>query len=323
MRVKSKNPKISIVICTYRRYELTRQVVRSFCKQSAQNDSFELIIVENDLLPHSEIRQIVKEAREKINIYYLFENSIGLSKARNAGGKAAQADYIGYIDDDALAPENYIEKYLDIIERLYPDIIGGPIYAMYDSKKPEWFRESYGSTTNDGFSGFFNSNQYISGTSIGFRRGILEEFNWFDQNLGMTGKKIWYGEETMVQIKAWRKYPDLRVWFDQGLTIKHLIPAAKMKLKGKLRRSYNSGRSLAYLWINGDRIIVVQKRAPYVLFKTILYFFIKGLPGLILHDRKKYPFWQNYVFESLSQYLASIGQEFQYTRDLFKFSKTG
>src|ERR1035437_15383 len=318
MKVTSVNPKISIVICTYRRYELTRQVVQSFCNQTANKNDFELIIVENDILPHKEIGQIVKEAEERITISCLLEKSIGLSNARNAGGKAALADYVGYIDDDAIAPNSYIEKYLEIIDRLKPDIIGGPIFTIYNSTPPPWFKAEYGSSTNNRLNSYFKSTQYISGTSIGFKKDLLEELNWFDKNLGMTGKKIWYGEETMVQIKAWRKYPNLKVWFDQELFINHLILAPKMKLPGKLKRSFNSGRSSAYLWITENQVAGVQKKALYKLCKTFFYFFTKGMFGLLFHDRKKYPFWQNYVFEVLSQYFSSIGQEWQYARDLLK-----
>jgi peptidoglycan/xylan/chitin deacetylase (PgdA/CDA1 family)/GT2 family glycosyltransferase len=309
-------PKISIVICTYKRYELTHQVVKSFCSQTSPKDNFEVILVENDTGRNDKIRQIVEEAEKMIFISYIFETSIGLSYARNTGGKAARADYVGYIDDDALAPDNYIEKYLDIIDRLKPDIIGGPIYAMYNSKKPKWYREDYGSNTNNGLSGYFKSTQYISGTSMGFRKSLLDEMGWFDTDLGMTGNKIWYGEETMVQIKAWRKHKDLKVWFEQDLYIHHLIHYQKMKLSGKIKRSYNAGRSASYLWIPDERIYDVQKRSPYILSKTIIRFIVFGIPGILFHDRIKYPYWQNYVFEILAPYFASIGQEIQFTADL-------
>jgi peptidoglycan/xylan/chitin deacetylase (PgdA/CDA1 family)/GT2 family glycosyltransferase len=322
MNVPTLNPKISIVICTYRRYELTRQVVQSFCKQTAKKDDFELLIVDNDNFPNKEVKQIVEEVSSIVNISYLFENLVGLSNARNAGGKAALAEYVGYIDDDAVAPDNYVEKYLDIIDRLKPDIIGGPIYAVFNSKKPKWIRDWYFSSTNNGQSTFLNSNQYISGTSIGFRKKLLEEINWFDKNLGMTGGKIFYGEETMVQVEAWRKHPDLKVWFDQDLFINHLIPASKMKLSDKLRRAYSSGKSSAYIWITENQPVRIQKKAPLILGKTFFYLFTKGVYGLLFHDRKQYPSWQNYVYEVLSQYFASIGQEWQYAIGLFKKNKS-
>lgn len=322
MEMTSVNPKISIVICTYRRYELTRKVVQSFCKQTAKKDDFELIIVDNDNFPNKEVKQIVEEVSRIINVFYLFENLVGLSNARNAGGKAASAGYVGYIDDDAVAPDNYVEKYLDIIDRLKPDIIGGPIYSIYNSKKPKWFKEEYTSTTNNGLSGYLTSTQYISGTSIGIRKGLLEEVNWFDKNLGMTGKKIFYGEETMVQVEAWQKHPDLKVWFDQDLFINHLILSSKMKLPDKLRRAYSSGRSSAYIWITENQPAGIQKKAPLILGKTFIYLFTKGVYGLLFHDRKQYPSWQNYVYEVLSQYFSSIGQELQYTKGLFKINKS-
>jgi glucosyl-dolichyl phosphate glucuronosyltransferase len=313
-----QDPQISVIICTYRRFEYTQQVVSSLCQQTLAREKFEIIVVDNDTTYNSELREIVKTARSKVNISYLFENQIGLSNARNAGGHAARAKNVVYIDDDALAPPKYLEKLLLAINNHHADIIGGPIYAAFNCGKPKWYKDSYGSSTQNGQSFFLKSNQYISGTSICFKKSLLEDVGWFDRKLGMIGRKIWLGEETMVQIMAWRNNPELKVWFDQSISIRHFMQADKLKLRSKFHRSFNSGKAQAYLWLQEHQKSRVKNRALYTLFKTILFFIIKGIPGIFFRSRKKYPYWQNYAYEILARYFASFGQELQYLKDFFK-----
>ena len=134
---------ISIVICTHRRFELLKLAVNSLIEQTASKDLFEVIIIDNDTKSNSEVQSIVKIASQKINIKYFHEKTIGLSHCRNTGGQAALSEYVGYMDDDAKASKNYIEKYLDIITSKKPDIIGGAFVAFYLTEKPKWFKDVY------------------------------------------------------------------------------------------------------------------------------------------------------------------------------------
>jgi hypothetical protein len=54
------------------------------------------------------------------------------------------------------------------------------------------------------------------------------------------------------------------------------------------------------------------------LLKTLIRMVIKGIPELIIRDKTKYPFWQNIAYEKFSQYFASIGQEWQLTKDYYR-----
>lgn len=310
-------PKISIVVCTHRRVNLLKGAVQSLIEQSVSSASYEVIVVDNDIIANQGVKKIVEEARKHISIRYMNEKRVGLSYARNAGGKIARSDYVGYIDDDARANPKYIETLLQIISAHKPDICGGPYYPFYLDHKPKWFLDRYGADSKGNKPHFLTSREYLSGMNIIFRRNILDELGWFNPHLGMTGKNLWYGEETMVQIKAWNSYPGLKVYYHPKLFVHHLVPARKMSVWNRMRMAYQIGKCQVYFWIPETEHKKARSHAPWHLVNLVLRLLGKILPGIIFCDRKKYPFWQNYVYEKLSGYIGLIGGQLRLTTDLF------
>jgi glucosyl-dolichyl phosphate glucuronosyltransferase len=316
------NPKLSIVICTHRRFQLLELAIQSLCEQSADKSAFEVVVVDNDTRSNYEVAQLVNKASEKINIRYLFEDQLGLSHARNTGGKAAVSEYIGYMDDDAKATPNYIASILFVIHKKMPDIIGGPHIPFYLTTKPKWFKDIYATDPKIEFTGYLKSDQFISGMNICFKKSLLDNVGWFDPKYGMIGNKIWYAEETVVQVNAWKKNPDLLVYFDANISVEHFVPEIKMKILDRFKRKFKIGKSQAFLWSENEDQLQILKSAPRKLLKSILYLFSKGLISIFYRDKQRYPYWQNYAYEQLSKYFASIGQEWRRTKDLFSKKDT-
>jgi glycosyltransferase involved in cell wall biosynthesis len=307
---------LSLVLCTHRRFQLLGLALESLCKQSAGKEAFEVIVVDNDLTPNPEVKQLVEQASDKIQVAYVFDPVLGLSQARNSGGKASQSPYIGYLDDDARADENYVQTALEIIRNRKPDYFGGPYYPYYLDGKPAWFLDRYESGITAEETRMLKAGEFLNGTNMIYRRELLDRLGWFDTGFGMTGRKIGYGEETALQMKAWEQAPAPMVFYSTDLFVYHLAAPVKLKLGDRFKRRYNTGRSQAYLWITEDQKKKAQQRAPFILGKTLVYFFVKGLPGLMLRDKKKYPSWQNYAYEVLANYAAGVGQEWTYIKNL-------
>jgi glycosyltransferase involved in cell wall biosynthesis len=308
--------KCTVVVCTHRRFKLLEDCLDSLITQTASDSMFEVIVVDNDSFPNEEVKKIVSSKSDCVNITYYHENKLGLAQARNTGGKMAKSDYVAYIDDDAKAPPDYVEKALEIIEKIKPDYFGGPYFPYYISDKPKWFRDEYESGITALSSKYLLPGEYLNGTNMIYKKTLLEELNWFDTTFGMTGNKIAYGEETDLQIKAFEKIKNLKGYYSRDLFVYHLVPPIKLKLSDRLKRKYKNGKSQAYLGLSADKALQNQKKSPYILIKMILFFFIKGIPGIFLRNRKLYPFWQNYIYEEIARYFAGVGQEFTYTKKL-------
>lgn len=308
---------LSFIICTHRRFNLLKLTVNSFCRQSAKKELFEIIVVDNDFKPNKEVIKIVEDANAEITVRYLSEPVLGLSKARNSGEKATSGQYIGYIDDDAIASEEYVENALAIISKVNPDILGGPYFPFYLEKRPKWFLDNY-ETITLGTERYLGCNEFLNGTNIIINRDLLFDIGGFDESKGMAGNKIAYGEETSFQMLAWQKNPGLKVFYSPELLVYHYVPISKMNLTDKLKRSFKMGYSQTYLWINPLDVREEKKKALLILTKNIVLFSLKEPVKLIFRSKKKFAHWQNYIYEKWPRYFRSFGQEWRLIKDLIK-----
>jgi glucosyl-dolichyl phosphate glucuronosyltransferase len=316
------NTQLSIVICTYNRINLLNLAIKSLCSQTCSREIFEVIIVDNEERPNTEIKTLVNNVRDIINISYIHEWQTGLSIARNRGGMQAEGNYVGYMDDDSKAATDYVQKAVEIIELYGPDFFGGPYYPYYTNVKPEWFKDEYETGRSANRTKYLNNSEFLSGTNMIFKKSLLESLKWFDNSFGMKGNDMAFGEDTAFQAKAWKSIENLKVYYSTDLIVFHLVRSNKLKLTYRFLKKYNIGKSQAYIWIEEEQIRNIVRNGPIVLLKTIVLMLIKGLPGILVHNRKKFPSWKNYAYESFSHYFASIGQEWRYTRDLLRPKKS-
>ena len=96
-------PKVSIVISTYNRSSYICEAIDSVLKQDFKN--FEIIVVDDGSTDNT------KEVLSKYkNIRYIYQENNGRSEARNAGIKAASAEYVAFLDDDDIWLEGKLYK---------------------------------------------------------------------------------------------------------------------------------------------------------------------------------------------------------------------
>lgn len=100
---------ISVIIPTYNRaHHLAKAVDSVFCQTYKP---FEIIIVDDGSTDNT--KQIVSDYADKV--VYISQKNSGPSAARNRGIRAAQGDFIAFLDsDDAWAPEK-LEKQVNLI----------------------------------------------------------------------------------------------------------------------------------------------------------------------------------------------------------------
>jgi glycosyltransferase involved in cell wall biosynthesis len=313
---------VAVIICTHKRAALLAGAVQSVIEQICFQDVYEVIIVDNDTTPNSDIRKIVKNAGEKIPIQYVHEGKIGLSYARNAGGMRASADYLCYIDDDARLSSKYLETLLEVLKVHMPDICGGPYYPFYLDRKPVWFIDKYGSSSLGDNAKYLNQKEFLNGGNIVFKRSLLCELGWFNTSLGMLGSKIWYGEETRLMIDAWNANPNLKVYYEPNLYVYHLVPAWKMRIFNIMRISFQMGKAQVYFWIPESEHSIARQDAPFSLILGLAYLIFKLFQGIFFRSHCRYPFLQNYIVEEVAKSVSSLGSQFRLFKDLLLFSKS-
>lgn len=100
--------KVSIIIPTHKRQDELKRCLASLGLQRYPKADFEVIVVEDGLNYHASY--VIDEIKEKykINIIYTKQPKKSPAAARNKGIKLAEGQIIGFIDDDAIASQDWI-----------------------------------------------------------------------------------------------------------------------------------------------------------------------------------------------------------------------
>ena len=284
---------ISVVICTYNRSALLEGALRSLVQQTCERDRFEIIVVDN--ASSESTNEIFEKFLSFPNLFYIREEKLGLSYARNRGYRIAKGEYVAYMDDDARADRGWIRNILAFIRR-HPDIVafGGPYRGYSEVQIPKWFKRSYGSWTLGDQERPIGSNEWINGTNMIFKRTLLERLGGFDTKVGMSGNRLSYGEETGFLLKI--KANEDPIFYVPDIIVDHFIPEYKLKLKWQFKSNYINGFSSL-------ETFGFKKQPVRQCFMTI-YACFKGLIRFLFC---KEPYFKTRILESFSEFIWHLG----------------
>ena len=240
--------RLSLVIATYNRAEQLMVTLGSVAMQSAEATTWECIVVDNNSA--DDTRQRVEAFQKKhsdLNIRYVFEQSQGLSHARNAGIKASRGDIVAFIDDDERIVEEFISAYIDLFDQ-HPDAMaaGGEIIAEYPTGRPRWMSRyterpianpmSFGNNVR-----LFPSGRIPGGGNMAMRRRLFDCIGEFNTSLGRTGKRLLGGEESDL-FERIAKHGH-KVYYAPRAVMYHIIPQEKLTRDYFTRLATNTGIS--------------------------------------------------------------------------------
>jgi len=240
--------KLSVVVCVYNREDLLYDALKSLLNQTLSKEFYEVLIIDNNSKDRS--FEIGKEFCEKYdNFKILKEQKQGLSFARNKGLKEATGKYISYIDDDAKADPDWLEKIVSTFEKEDPGIVavGGEIYPWFEVDPPSWVKEleirSWGE--KKGILETFNARYGFSGSNMSFPVDILKKYGGFSSHFGMIGSKMRMGEESHLFSTIYDDTPFF--WYDPSIRVKHWVPKKNMSVLYRFKRSFSAGKSKAMI----------------------------------------------------------------------------
>lgn len=302
---------VSIIICTFNRSQYLSSALDSICPQVAHHGKAEVLVVDNNST--DETARIVQGfCRQYTFVRYIFESNEGLSHARNRGWQEAYGEYVGYLDDDAKAGPNWLGEALKIIEEHKPDFFGGPFYPFYDSHKPYWYLDRFGSREPHEKDGYIESNPDLNGGNMFIRHELLEKLGGYDPKFGMTGDHIAYGEETVLQRRIYETTFGKHGYYSSKLFIYHLVAERKMTFRWRIRQLLAKGR-YAY------RLYLANPSAEKPRYGPILRGILSGFRLLYRmtikasrRDREIYPYYKSYLYDYALTPIRDIGLFYEY-----------
>lgn len=293
--------KLSIIICTYNRANFLSSCLKSLTKQTILVENFEVVVIDNNSTDNT--HAVASSFADSFPFFkYYFEKQQGLSYARNAGVEIAAGEWVAYLDDDAVAHDDWVEVLLETIHKGDFDVFGGVYTAWHVLReRPKWFSPDWETNASVARTYSTLSTGYPSGGNCAYKKELINLYGEFPNNLGMRGKKIGYGEETSLIDKI-RSNGGI-IGFVPCMLIDHCVLEYKYSLKWRLVRAFCHGRDSILLWGKADTICRWKELAKIIYSASVL-----PAKALVTFAVTKEYFWQNLLLDSFSPLLFSLGR---------------
>ena len=237
---------ISVVICAYTE-DRWNQICAAVDSVRAQSwPSFEIILV----IDHNPA--LFQRAVAAMPDVAVLENqqAQGLSGARNTGAARAKGNLIAFLDDDAVAHEDWLKFLADTYEEPQIAGVGGLTLPRWQTARPAWLPEEFYWVIGCNYKGMAPSGapvRNLIGANMSFRR---EAFNrvegGFVTGIGRTSTGRPLGcEETEFCIRLAQQAPGTTFVMDHRAMIWHFVSDSRCTVSYYLSRCFAEGISKA------------------------------------------------------------------------------
>lgn len=277
----SVTPAVSVVICAYTeaRWDDLLAAVASLQRQTAPPLEI-LAVIDHNARLYDAARLNLPGVRVLRNV-----ERRGLSGARNTGAAECRGRLVAFLDDDAVAAPNWIER---LTERHVgtPHVlaVGGAILPSWPGRAPRWFPEEFLWVVGCTYRGLPTTVAPVRnpiGANLSLRADVLKAIGGFRAELGRVGTYPVGGEETELCIRAQQAFPEGVVLYDPQARVSHRVSPERTRWRYFRRRCYSEGISKAIISrLVGTRNGLASERA-YVR-RTLPSGVLRGLADAVL-----------------------------------------
>jgi glycosyltransferase involved in cell wall biosynthesis/GT2 family glycosyltransferase len=270
---------VSVVLCAYteRRWDDLCAAVRSVGEQSLAAREI-IVVIDNN-------PELLARVRESMSDVIAIENpgARGAGEARNRGVELATGSIVAFLDDDALATPEWIERAAAAFADQRVIGVGGTIEPIWEGSRPRWMAEEFYWTFGCTYPGLPTAPAPIRNliaTNMFVRRAAFLELGGFRAGFGKTGARSGT-EETDLCIRASQRWPD-GIWlYDPAVAVSHNVPRSRSRLSYFVSRCYDEGIAKASIvkFVGGQDGLAAER---YYTARTLPRGFVRGLKSAVI-----------------------------------------
>jgi glycosyltransferase involved in cell wall biosynthesis len=238
-------PTASVVIAAFSsdRWQNLREAVASVAAQTRPALETIVVIDHNpDLLARAR-----RELDDGIGHVMVIPNAgaRGASGARNAGVARGRGDVVVFLDDDARATSNWLDRLVAPFADPGVVGVGGRIDPLWATARPRWFPGEFGWTIGASYSGMPERTARVRNVwanNMAVRRSAFEAVGGFREDFGKVGT-VSRPEDTDLCLRV----SDGAWLYEPASAVGHWVPAQRASFRYFLVRCFNEGRGKAGL----------------------------------------------------------------------------
>jgi glycosyltransferase involved in cell wall biosynthesis len=261
---------ISVVICSYNRADYILNAVDSLYRQTLPKQHFEVLVVDNNSIDNT--RELVEgyiREHTDFNIAYVTESRQGASFARNTGAAFAKGELLCFMDDDAVAEPNFLERILAFFNtHADADGLGGRIIPRYIPAKPSWMSYFVSSLVgNFDYSKtvtVFKPGKFPLESNMTVRKSLFGTIGGFNTALpGVAGTLRIGGEgkDFFLRLQEQGK----KIYYNPDVIVQHVVEVKKLTPQYMYRIASGIGR--------GERVRTKAKGSAAYIKKITEYLY--------------------------------------------------
>ncbi len=230
---------VSVVICAYteQRWDELLAAVRSVQGQSVAAREI-IVVIDNNPALLARVREALPDVIAEEN-----SGGRGAGQARNRAVGLASGSIIAFLDDDAVATPEWIERATTAFENPRVVGVGGTIEPIWEEGRPRWMAEEFYWTLGCTYPGLPTEPAPIRNliaANMFVRRAAFLELRGFRAGFGKTGTRSGT-EETDLCIRANQRWPE-SIWLhDPAVAVRHRVSGSRSRLSYFVSRCYDEG----------------------------------------------------------------------------------
>jgi glucosyl-dolichyl phosphate glucuronosyltransferase len=232
----------AVVVCaaSAEREQLLRGCVRSLLSGDRVPDEI-LVVVDNNPALEASVAAWLPTA-----VRLLRSEAPGISASRNAGLRAARADVVAFVDDDAAVEPDWLPRIVEPFAAADNVLgAGGAVVPDWESDA-RWLPDELLWVVGCTYVGHADTGGPIRnpiGCNMAFRRRELCAVGGFSAEFGKRGAAPSTCDETEACLRLERANGPGRLVFVPGARVRHHIPATRIGWEALIRRCVSEGLS--------------------------------------------------------------------------------
>jgi GT2 family glycosyltransferase len=278
---------ISVIICAFTEERWQDLVAAVSSVETQTMPASETIVV----IDHNS--RLLARARAQFARATVIENDgpQGLSSARNAGIAIARGEIVAFLDDDACAARDWLER----ISAAYDDPrvagVGGAIVPRWDDRRPAWFPHEFDWVVGCTYRGHRTqrgSVRNLIGANMSFRRSVFKAVGGFRNGVGQVGASMLRCDDTELCIRVRQVLATAFLLHEPRAIVSHRVPPSRTTWPYFRSRCYTEGMAKSLIArlvgsedaLSSERAYMLRALPPAIARGIIDAAFHRDLRGL-------------------------------------------